>query len=531
MMLPACAALRCASRGSGPRCHLGFLSGLQGLFGGKEPPREYPKAGAQAEAPTTTGLHRQRQLEEAALQQRQEPGDAQQTGNRDALARGLLNLGGSIQGRKLEINAEGVQTIGGNEAWAHAGQRSLPGLPSKQDFGRTHGDAVDSGVLPGALDATAAVGVLREARLLGLDAAMMKKMLQAGCGAKDCDAELWAKLEQLALSSGVGDVGALVALLAYVSPVSVLMGGVEGEKRLGVLEVPAAVIENAAIAAAGGDPGTAWRISPEMLMPAAPQPDVNARVEQRYLTDAQRAFAGLGPMDEGDRGVSRRNQAKAQQQKQQALYAESVQAGPPKLQAAVDPVAQGLGLPWQRHVVSEQEQEEMKGARTTCASGLVVLTFEAGSGPKYTPKPTDQVEVILETFASVLQSRPFPGLPSRGNLYLPPDTVPCLQVHYVGRLLETEGGGETFGAVFDSSVVATGADVQDGARYGGRVLSVGALIRGWREGLSMMRVGGKARFIVPAALGYGAMGTDDGRVPPDAMISFDVELLRVESMS
>jgi FKBP-type peptidyl-prolyl cis-trans isomerase len=53
----------------------------------------------------------------------------------------------------------------------------------------------------------------------------------------------------------------------------------------------------------------------------------------------------------------------------------------------------------------------------------------------------------------------------------------------------------------------------------------------WREGLSMMRVGGKARFIVPAALGYGAMGTDDGRVPPDAMISFDVELLRVESMS
>jgi len=41
-----------------------------------------------------------------------------------------------------------------------------------------------------------------------------------------------------------------------------------------------------------------------------------------------------------------------------------------------------------------------------------------------------------------------------------------------------------------------------------------------------MRVGGKRRLIVPPSLGYGARGIG-GLIPPDATLTFDIELLRV----
>jgi FKBP-type peptidyl-prolyl cis-trans isomerase len=57
-------------------------------------------------------------------------------------------------------------------------------------------------------------------------------------------------------------------------------------------------------------------------------------------------------------------------------------------------------------------------------------------------------------------------------------------------------------------------------------LGAGQVIRGWDEGVRGMRVGGKRRLIVPGALGYGSRGVP-GRIPPDATLTFDIELLRI----
>ena len=84
-------------------------------------------------------------------------------------------------------------------------------------------------------------------------------------------------------------------------------------------------------------------------------------------------------------------------------------------------------------------------------------------------------------------------------------------VHYVGRL---ENGKE-----FDNSV-KRGQPIEF-------VLGNGQVIAGWDEGISLMKVGGKASLIIPPDLGYGARGAG-GVIPPNATLIFDVELVDVK---
>ncbi|MEC8637589.1 MAG: peptidylprolyl isomerase [Bacteroidota bacterium] len=85
-----------------------------------------------------------------------------------------------------------------------------------------------------------------------------------------------------------------------------------------------------------------------------------------------------------------------------------------------------------------------------------------------------------------------------------------VSVHYKGELLD--------GTVFDSSYKR-----QQPIDF---VLGQGQVIPGWDEGVSLLKVGDKARFLIPSDLAYGSRGAG-GVIPPDAALSFDVELIAV----
>ena len=57
-------------------------------------------------------------------------------------------------------------------------------------------------------------------------------------------------------------------------------------------------------------------------------------------------------------------------------------------------------------------------------------------------------------------------------------------------------------------------------------LGQGKVIKGWDEGVVGMKVGGKRKLTIPSELGYGKQG--QGKIPPDAELVFDVELVSIK---
>ena len=92
-----------------------------------------------------------------------------------------------------------------------------------------------------------------------------------------------------------------------------------------------------------------------------------------------------------------------------------------------------------------------------------------------------------------------------------PKTGDTVRVHYTGKFAN--------GKVFDSSV-SRGEPLEFS-------LGRGRVIKGWDEGIALMKVGGKAVLTIPPHLAYGENGAG-GVIPPNATLTFEVELVGIK---
>lgn len=157
------------------------------------------------------------------------------------------------------------------------------------------------------------------------------------------------------------------------------------------------------------------------------------------------------------------------------------------LQAGIDAEKQEIEkkAQAQKELLSKYQDEA-----TSTPSGLMYIVLHEGSGPK-------------------------------------PEIGQTVEMHYAGYLLD--------GTIFDTSVKETAQEngIYNPQRepYAPFPVEVGPqarVIEGWKEAISMMKVGDKYKLIIPPHLAYGARGAGGGLIPPNATLVFDVEMMGIK---
>jgi FKBP-type peptidyl-prolyl cis-trans isomerase len=142
----------------------------------------------------------------------------------------------------------------------------------------------------------------------------------------------------------------------------------------------------------------------------------------------------------------------------------------------------------QKMQVAGQKKQQEEGLKNTAIGEEYLEKNKANEGVQVTPSGL-QYKVIQE------------GTGAKPTLE---DKV---TVHYTGKLID--------GTVFDSSV-------QRGQPIS---FAVTGVIKGWTEGLQLMKEGAKYEFYIPSGLAYGPQGNQG--IPPNSVLFFEVELIKI----
>ena len=157
----------------------------------------------------------------------------------------------------------------------------------------------------------------------------------------------------------------------------------------------------------------------------------------------------------------------------------------------------------------QSNTQETSNAGQTTSTPTVAATeasVTVASTPSSTPKKTTTGASKVVTTSSGLKYTEL-----KVGSGATPKTGQTVSVHYTGTLEN--------GTKFDSS--------RDRGVPFEFPIGTGQVIKGWDEGISTMKVGGRRQLIIPPELGYGAGGAG-GVIPPNATLIFDVELLDVK---
>ena len=163
-----------------------------------------------------------------------------------------------------------------------------------------------------------------------------------------------------------------------------------------------------------------------------------------------------------------------------------------------------------------------RGVRAVRALTLVLALAACTSDvqPDTPPPPPGNPDPTANTYAPALGIQ----LPA---FYKTPNGVYYQDVT-VGTGLVAAAGQEA--TVHYTGWLPNGSEF-DSSRKGGQpfafVIDGGMVIRGWDEGVKGMKVGGRRKLVIPAALGYGENGAPPD-IPPNSTLVFDVELVGVK---